>query len=376
MNYQENEKIEEIKGRIIKYFQELGFSVNPHLKPKKNSKNFLRSIHKKRKLEQLHKYRYFLKNYYSLVREYYKGVEINPEDIQLEIRFIDPKKKPEEYILFKWWNLVWWSLPYEKSVGRRICYMLFDINHNLPFGLVVLQSPVLYCKARDEYLGITKENRDYWINQSLYGQRIGALPPYNEILGGKMVAMSLSSMEIRKEYRKRYHNKVTSKKRRVLPSRILFLYTLSAYGRSKIYEELYYKSRPLSIFVGYSSGAGTFHIPDKIYRELLSLLGNVNTSVFVNPSRKLKLVSKAFKIIGLYGFEYHNIKRAIYLFPHVYNLIEIIRNGDKPKWKRIKFKNLYINWLEHYVLNKIGNRKVSISWESILRICEYPFCRR
>ena len=373
MEFQE-EDIREIREKVIKYFQELGFSINPHLKPNKSNKRFLREIHHKKRLEKLQKYRYFLESYYPVVQEYYKGgVEINPQDIQLEIKFIDRKKNLEDYALFKWWNLVWWSIPYEKSVGRRINYMLFDVNHNLPFGLVVLQSPVMYCKARDEYLGITKENRDYWINQSLYGQRIGALPPYNEILGGKMVAMSLLSTEIRKEYRRKYSNKKTSKKKRLIPPRLLFIYTLSAYGRSKIYEDLYYNSEPLSIFVGYSSGSGTFHISDEIYRDLITLLGNVNTSVFVSPSRKLKLVSKAFRIIGLPDFEYHNIKRGVYIFPHARNIVEVIRENSKPKWLQIKFKNLYEIWLENYVLNRVNKDRISVSWDHILRVSRYPF---
>lgn len=373
MNLQEK-KIRELRENVTRYLQDLGFSINPHLKPKKSDKNFLRILHQRRRLEKLQKYRHFIERYYPIVREYYKNsIEINPEDIQLEIKFIDRKKDPEDYALFKWWNLVWWSLPYERSVGRRIYYMLFDVNHNLPFGLVVLQSPVMYCKARDEYLGITKENRDYWINQSLYGQRVGALPPYNEILGGKMVAMSLLSTEIRKEYRKKYSNKKTSKKKRKIPPRLLFIYTLSAYGRSKIYEGLYYNSEQLSIFVGYSSGSGTFHISDEIYRDLLSLLGNINTSVFVSPSRKLKLVSKAFRMIGLPNFEYHNIKRGVYLFPHVRNIAELIREGKKPKWRRFKFKSLFDNWLENYVSKSVRKNRVSVSWDDILRLSKYPF---
>lgn len=371
----QEKEIEELKEKIVRYFQDLGFSVNPHLKPKKTDKNFLRTLHQKKRLEKLKKYEDFIRGFYPIIREYYGNhVEIKPEDIQLKIKFIDPKKNLEDYILFKWWNLVWWSIPYERSVGRRIYYMLFDINHNLPFGLVVLQSPVMYCKARDEYLGITKENRDYWINQSLYGQRIGSLPPYNEILGGKMVAMSLVSTEVRKEYRKKYSNKKTLKKERKVPPRLLFVYTLSAYGRSKIYEELYYNSEPLSTFVGYSSGSGTFHIPDEIYKDLLSLLGDVDTSVFVNSSRKLRLISKAFRIIGLPEFEYHNIKRGVYIFPHVSNVAEVIKEGEKPKWRRIRFKNLFDNWLKNYVL-KLTNKKnkISVSWNDILRVTEYPF---
>ncbi|ADT84403.1 Druantia anti-phage system protein DruA [Thermococcus barophilus] len=366
------QNLDEIREKLISYFHELGFLVNPHLKPKDYSKDFLRLLHSKRRIEQLYKHKDFLEQYYPLIREYYKDMEINLEDIKLEVKFVE--RGTEEYILFKWWNLVWWSLPYEKSVGRRIYYMLFDKYHNLPFGLVVLQSPILYCKARDEYLGITKETRDYWINQSLYGQRIGALPPYNKIFGGKMVSMSLASVEIRKRYREKYKNKVTAKKKRILPARLLFIYTLSAYGRSKLYEDLYYDTLPLSIFVGYSSGAGTFHITDGIYKELLKILGeNVNTSTFVSPSRKLKLVSRAFRILGLYGFEYHNIKRGVYLFPHVNNLREVINNNERPKWRNIKFENLFEHWLQNYVPDKLKRKKIKVSWGKLIKSVDYPF---
>jgi len=125
--------------------------------------------------------------------------------------------------------------------------------------------------------------------------------------------------------------------------------------------------------VGYSSGSGTFHISDEIYRDLITLLGNVNTSVFVSPSRKLKLVSKAFRIIGLPDFEYHNIKRGVYIFPHARNIVEVIRENSKPKWLQIKFKNLYENWLENYVLNRVNKDRISVSWDHILRVSRYPF---
>jgi len=38
----------------------------------------------------------------------------------------------------------------------------------------------------------------------MYGQRIGALPPYNELIGSKMVALSIVSNEIRKLYEKKH----------------------------------------------------------------------------------------------------------------------------------------------------------------------------
>ncbi|WP_297090644.1 Druantia anti-phage system protein DruA [Thermococcus sp.] len=368
------EDIEVVRQRLLQYFQDIGFSVNPHLKPSKSSKEFLRALHSKRRLEQLQANRKFLEHNFPLIREYYKEVEISIEDIKLELRFVDASKQDDNYILFKWWNLVWWSLPYERSIGRKISYLVFDKYHNLPFGLVVLQSPVMYCRARDEYLGITKEKRDYWINQSLYGQRVGALPPYNRIFGGKLVSMSLVSAEIREEYHRKYHGRKTLKQKRVLPSNLLFTYTLSAYGRSKIYEDLYFKGEPLSVFAGYSRGAGTFHISDSMYQELLRLLGeNVKKSVFVSPSRKMKLLAKAFRIIGLPGFEYHNIKRGVYIFPHVYNLREIISSNEAPRWKSIKFKELYQEWMENYLSPKIKTHVIKDNLNDILKRADYPF---
>jgi len=232
----------------------------------------------------------------------------------------------------------------------------------------------MYCRARDKYLGITKEKRDYWINQSLYGQRVGALPPYNKIFGGKLVSMSLVSVEVRKEYHKKYHGRKTLKRKRVLPSNLLFTYTLSAYGRSKIYEGLYFRDEPLSVFAGYSRGAGTFHVSDSMYKELLHILGeNTKKSVFVSPSRKMKLLAKAFRIIGLPGFEYHNIKRGVYIFPHVYNLREVISSDERPRWKFIKFEELHQEWVERYLLPNIGNRRIKDNLDNILRSANYPF---
>jgi hypothetical protein len=36
--------------------------------------------------------------------------------------------------------------------------------------------------VRDDYLNIPKEDLDYIINKSMQAQRLGALPPYNQIL--------------------------------------------------------------------------------------------------------------------------------------------------------------------------------------------------
>ena len=87
--------------------------------------------------------------------------------------------------LFRWWNLAWWSLPYEKSYGRQMRFIVWDDYHNAPIGLIGLQSPLLSWSVRDNHLGISKDKRDFWVNQSMSAQRLGALPPYNKFFRGK-----------------------------------------------------------------------------------------------------------------------------------------------------------------------------------------------
>ncbi|MFN3467742.1 MAG: Druantia anti-phage system protein DruA, partial [Candidatus Brocadiales bacterium] len=70
--------------------------------------------------------------------------------------------KPDSFeeILFRWWNLVWWSIPYQHPYGRQMRFLLWDTTHNAPFGLIGLQSPVLKMAVRDNSLGISRNELD------------------------------------------------------------------------------------------------------------------------------------------------------------------------------------------------------------------------
>lgn len=196
----------ELRNKIVEALKLQGFDINPHLRPKRNEKETLRKVHKQKRMEQLklHK-KFLLENLDKMKKISIDGKDIQPDKIKLKL--IEVKSDSFESKLFFWWNLVWWSLPYDKPIGRQMRFILWDEYHDAPFGLVGLQSPPLASSVRDNYLGLNNGNREYWINQSMYGQRIGALPPYNELLGGKMVALSLVSNEIRKAYENKYQNK-------------------------------------------------------------------------------------------------------------------------------------------------------------------------
>jgi hypothetical protein len=233
-------------------------------------------------------------------------------------------------------------------------YLLWDKTHDAPFGLLVLQSPVLKMAIRDNYLEIPKNELDIWVNRSMTAQRVGAFPPYNMLLGGKMVALSLTCNEIRDAYRKKYENYVSIIKKRKLAPDLLFITTTSAFGKSSLYNRLKYGDEIVAESLGYTKGSGTFHIPDDIYQEIINLLQekgvDTRRGYGHGPSRKLRLIGIGLRYLGLSNFQYHGIKRELYLFPLVKNLKEVIQNGEEPIWFDRPFDKLVDYWKERWAI--------------------------
>jgi len=342
-----------LKEKIIQALKDQGFKINPHIRPTGHSKRTYRRIQRKARLEQLALHKGFLQRNLTKVKHYCRdGKDIEPDKISLELREVSSRSLEE--ILFRWWNLVWWSIPYQRSYGRQMRFILWDTTHDMPFGLILLQSPVLKMSVRDKYLEIPKEELDLWVNKSMHAQRVGALPPYNKILGGKMVALALTSNEVREAYKRKYNSSKTIIKKRFITPDLLFITTTSAFGKSSIYNRLKYNGKIVAESLGYTKGSGTFHIPEELYLEILEFLAKrgVDTSRGYGhgPSRKLKLISLAFKYLGLPKFEYHGIQREFYLFPLVKNLKEVIKRKEEPIYVDRPFNKLVDYWKHRWAL--------------------------
>jgi len=337
----------------MKVLKEQGFKINPHLRPAGYSKTTYKRIQAPAKAEQISLHKDFLIEAIDTAKLYCKnGKDVNPNKINLELRKVSPSSLEET--LYKWWNFIWWSIPYQRSYGRQMRFLLWDTTHDLPFGLICLQSPVLRMAVRDNAIGIPKSELDIWINRSMHAQRVGALPPYNELLGGKMVALSLTSNEIREAYRNKYRSYITILEGRKLKPDLLFITTTSAFGRSSLYNRLKYKGEVVAECLGYTQGSGSFHIPEELYEEILEMLSRKGIDVARGyghgPSRKLKLISLGLTYLKLSGFEYHGIKREFYLFSLVRNLKEVIQKRKKPVYVDRPFNELVDYWKERWAI--------------------------
>ena len=87
---------------------------------------------------------------------------------------------------------------------------------------------------------------------------IGALPPYNYLLGGKLISYLLASKEVRQIYERKYKDKLTLIDKRK-SHQLAGIFTTSLYGRSSQYNRLKYDGRLLYNKIGETKGFGTLH---------------------------------------------------------------------------------------------------------------------
>ena len=343
----------ELKNKIINVLESQGFKINPHVRPAANTKAVYRELQQQSRTEQIALHQNFLKSKTPEIQNFIlKKEDFDPGIIDLELREV--KRGSLEETLFRWWNFTWWSIPYQRAYGRQMRFLIWDKGHNMPFGLIGLQSPILKISVRDNYLGLPGSELDLWINKSMQAQRVGALPPYNFLIGGKMVALAMTSNELRASYHRKYNGRVTEMKERIIEPDLLFLTTTSAFGKSSIYNRLKYKQEPVALSLGYTRGSGSFHIPEALYKEIRHFLSangiDVSTTFGHGPSRKVKLLDTAFRMLKIPDYTYHNLKREFFLFPLVSNLENVIQNNLEPEYFNRPLTELVGHWKQRWCL--------------------------
>jgi len=347
----------ELRNKIINDLTNQGFEIfidsktnEAYLTNVIQTKSEFRKIFEKSKVESKTEFKEFLIDNYEIAKNSMaESGDIDPEKIDVEL--IEVKKETIENILLRWWNLVWWSNPFQPAIYRRMKYLLWDKYHNNLIGLLILQSNVISQKARDDYLKLTVSNygMDYYnkvLNNSLYGQRIGAIPPYNQLLGGKLVAYSMLCNGIRNRYIEKYTKSPNLFESEIEPLQLLYISTTSMFGRSSIYNRMKYYDEKVGISLGYSGGFGTFQFSDEICRDLKKLLikkATRNKESYRKSARKLWWTTKGLEYLKLGHLTEHTLKKEYFIFPMVDNLLEVIHDKEEPIYKDRTLIEL-VNW--------------------------------
>ena len=365
---------ENLREEVILELQKQGYSLEgDSFSSKERNGEQIRKLHSTARSHRIHQNLRFLESAMHVAGRYMlDSSELDPQKIQPKL--VEVRSGSESATLFRWWNLAWWSLPCEQAYGRQMRFLVWDKYHNAPIGLIGLQSPILRWKVRDQYLGITKETRQYWVNQSMNAQRLGALPPYNKYLGGKLVSLIMASNDIRLKYHQKYTGQETLIKKRHLPANLLFITTTGAYGKSSVYNRLNINDSSVCKFIGYSQGSGSFHIPDTLYEGFVNYLKNQGMNADRGwgngPSTKIQIITKSMRLLGFKNGSFHGIRRAVYLFPFASNIIEVIHNRAEPTWEDRTIKQLTNYWQERWASKRLGNYP-----QNRLYFCKAEFLR-
>lgn len=256
----------------------------------------------------------------------------------VSVKRIDPivevcetQKQHDIFRIFRYY----WSSPYSDYVGRRVKLLIRDrsIESCPVIGIAALGSPIIHIPERDDWISWDKNVRTKNIVYTMDAYVIGALPPYNYLLGGKLISYILASNEVREIYKNKYKDVVTQiEKRKACDMACIF--TTSLYGKSSQYNRIKYNNRLLYIPIGETKGFGTLHLTEETFSVMLEFLKSNNITVANcfgdGPSWRMRVIRSVGDLLGFDSdiLLRHSFKRNIYAIPLADNFKEFLLGYD------------------------------------------------
>lgn len=175
----------------------------------------------------------------------------------------------------------------------------------------------------------------------------GAIPPYGELLGGKLVSLLMASPQVISDYHLRYNN-FTS----VIASRmqgaelaraphLVLLGTTSLYhvGSSQ-YNRLHFPATNGKVeykLLGMTEGYGSVHFSNETYAAIQKLLLASETqqsyAFAAGVNYKLRSIAAGLGMLNMQQLQKHGTPRLVYMLPLAENWQEYLTGQEeKPRW--------------------------------------------
>jgi hypothetical protein len=329
-----------IRRALRRHLKDLGFtkSNDGSLMPPSNGKDTLRSMHGAQRAAKLESEARFIASQWPLLRCHFAaGTDVVPSEITPELELVESDTWQSN--LFRLAALTW-SVPVSQGYGRRMRFLVWDRHNNKLIGLIALGDPVFNLSVRDKYIGWSSDDRKQLLVGMLDAFVLGSLPPYNRLLGGKLVASLIRSVEVRDTFRSRYHTTkgIISHKRK--HAELVAVTTTSALGRSSVYNRVKLGSTEYLKQLGYTEGWGHFHVPDSIFDDVRTYLRRRRHAYAKGfkfgdgPNWRLRALRLAMSLVGLRPeLLRHGLKREVFITEFASNAREILKGTQKhPKY--------------------------------------------
>ncbi|MHC1669954.1 Druantia anti-phage system protein DruA [Stenotrophomonas maltophilia] len=321
-----------LKRKVRRHLHRVGFKRDEQgdLYLPADSKEAIRAAHQLQREERSTKQKDFLKaKFPKLVPHFATGLEIEPTKVRPRLQRVASGTLQAD--LFKLASLTW-SVPVSPGFGRRLRYLVWDDGHERLMGILAIGDPVFNLRKRDEYIGWTGEQRSTQLIHTMDAYVLGAVPPYNQLLGGKVVASLLRTREIYEDFLAAYGAREGIISGKVNQARLAAITTTSSMGRSSVYNRVRLDGKHYLKPIGYSSGYGHFHIPDRLFLELRDYLRTQDHRYAdghefgKGPNWKMRVTRTALEMIGeRSNVMMHGVRREVFICEMASNTVAFLK---------------------------------------------------
>lgn len=333
-----------LKRKIRSHFTRLGFTkgCDGTLERSDTGKESVRQLHRAQRSERIQSASNLLKDFLPDALPYFaNGSEIDPTKIRFKL--IRVEADTFESDLFRVASLTW-SVPVSNGYGRRLRYLVWDEGHDRLAGIFALGDPVFNLSVRDNLIGWTADDRSSRLVNILDAYVLGAVPPYNMLLGGKAVACLVRSRDVYDDFTRTYGATTGIISGEDKRARLLVVTTSSSMGRSSLYNRL--KLDGVSYFdpIGYTIGWGHFHITDDLFVQMREYL-RISKHPYADrhkygegPNWRLRTIRAALGQLGINGAVLkHGIQREVFFCAFAKNAKKILATGKgRPDLSTLK----------------------------------------
>lgn len=274
------------------------------------------------------------------------GSDVDPNSICPEL--VEVRSRSFEERLFRYAALHW-TVPISSGYGRRLRFVVMDRKHGKLIGIIGLCDPVIALSGRDQWIGWSETQRLMRLRHVMDAFVLGAVPPYSRLLFGKFIALLCCSDDVRRAVYRKYRGTKSRIRKTPFDGRLALITTMSALGRSSLYNRLNVREHKVFRSVGFSRGTGEFHFSNGLYSDISAYAKRYCEPTYRQVSwgegfrNKREVIRKCLKKLKLkMAWSYHGIERESFVVPLAVNTQEFLRGEQKSlRWQTLPADEIF-----------------------------------
>ena len=324
-----------LREQVIAGLEDMGFTIGPDrvTPPAYPDKESIRRMYAAER-------RQFVVERHELLRRlerrglpfFATGDEVSPPHIRPRLELVE---EPLQADIFRYACLLW-SIPVSTGYGRRMRFLVFDEANDKLIGVLGLADPVYCLAVRDTWVGWADNDKRRRLWHAMDAYVLGAVPPYNYLLGGKLVALLATSNDVRNHFVARYEGRKSGILGLVREPHLVLLTTTSAMGRSSMLNRLKRDGQPIWESLGMTMGWGHFHLGNGQFEAMADFMRQEYPDVFASykfgggPSWKLRVIRECLRELEIPQTALqHGVQREVFAAPLSSNWREFLQGRSQ-----------------------------------------------